>query len=130
MAGEHNLEILLRSMAPVLHPGEFVFCTGPAIMGDPIATFREGEGWSVILRRAEAERLGLAYAFPCRMITLTVHSSLDAVGFLATVTGDLAVAGISVNVVSAFHHDHLFVPSARAEQALDILFRTARRSRP
>jgi hypothetical protein len=55
------------------------------------------------------------------LITLTVHSSLDGVGFLAAVTARLADAGIAVNAVSAFYHDHLFVPESRAEQALRLL---------
>jgi hypothetical protein len=59
------------------------------------------------------------------LITLTVHSSLEAVGFLAAVTVPLAEAGISVNAVSAFHHDHLFVPVERAEDAQLLLQRLA-----
>jgi uncharacterized protein len=49
---------------------------------------------------------------------LTVHSSLEAVGFLAAITARLAETGISVNAVSAFYHDHLFVPHDRADEAL------------
>ncbi len=64
---------------------------------------------------------GLAASFRCRMITLTVHSSLEAVGFLAAVTARLARAGMGVNPVSAFHHDHLFVPADRADEAMEIL---------
>ncbi len=41
-----------------------------------------------------------------------------AIGFLAAVTAHLAESGIAVNAVSAFHHDHLFVPAARAEEAM------------
>jgi len=52
---------------------------------------------------------------------LTVHSSLAAVGLLAAVTAALAARGISVNPVSAFHHDHLFVPVTQAEAALETL---------
>ena len=44
-----------------------------------------------------------------------------AVGFLAAITARLANAGISVNAVSAFHHDHLFVPERRAGEALRLL---------
>jgi hypothetical protein len=53
---------------------------------------------------------------------LTVHSSLEAVGFLAAITARLAETGISVNVVSAFYHDHLFVPHDRADEALARIF--------
>ena len=55
------------------------------------------------------------------MITLAVHSSLEAIGFLAAITAQLADAGISVNAVSAFYHDHLFVPEHRASEALQLL---------
>jgi hypothetical protein len=50
-----------------------------------------------------------------------VHSSLEAVGFLATITERLAAADISVNAISAYFHDHLFVPFDKADQAMDIL---------
>ena len=53
------------------------------------------------------------------MITLSVHSSLDAVGFLAAITNKLAAAAISFNPVSAYYHDHLFIPANRAEQAMN-----------
>jgi hypothetical protein len=36
-----------------------------------------------------------------------VHSSLDAVGFMAAVTTRLAKINIGVNPVSGFYHDHL-----------------------
>jgi hypothetical protein len=84
-------------------------------------TFREDEGLTLIVGRGMAEVAGLASAFPCRKITLNVHSSLDAIGFLAAIATRLAAAGISVNPVSAFHHDHLFVPTDRAKAALAIL---------
>ncbi|EKD51400.1 MAG: hypothetical protein ACD_62C00265G0006 [uncultured bacterium] len=57
------------------------------------------------------------------MITLTVHSGLDAVGFLARISTALAEAGISLNAVSAFYHDHLFVPVDRAGEAMVALER-------
>ena len=36
-------------------------------------------------------------------------------------SASLAEAGISVNAVSAFYHDHLFVPEHRADEALALL---------
>ena len=128
MPGQTNLEELLRDLNPVLDTDEFVFCSVPEIAGHPVCVFHEREGITLVLRRAEAERLGLAFAFPCRMITLNVHSSLEAVGLLAAITAALAARGISVNAVSAYYHDHLFVPAGRAEEALEAI-RTARQNR-
>eukprot|EP00049_Salpingoeca_infusionum_P005267 m.90332 g.90332 ORF g.90332 m.90332 type:complete len:196 (-) comp12914_c1_seq7:969-1556(-) len=88
------------------------------VRDDAIMIFREREGTTAIISREKAERLDLDYQFPCRMITLTIHSSLDAVGFLAAITTHLASSGIPTNAVSAFFHDHLFVP---VEYAFDTL---------
>jgi hypothetical protein len=59
------------------------------------------------------------------MITLNVHSSLEAVGFIARVATELAKHGMGVNPVSGFYHDHLFVPEGRERDALEILGRLA-----
>ena len=126
MTGERDLDALLRHMKPEVQPGIFVFCTippnetVPATL-NPLLTFREQEGTTLVLFREEAEAARLRGAFPSRLITLTVHSALDAVGFLAAITARLAKAGISVNAVSAFHHDHLFVPAERADEAVATL---------
>ncbi len=52
---------------------------------------------------------------------LGVHSSLAAVGLAARVAESLAAHGISANMVAAFHHDHVFVPWERRDEALKIL---------
>jgi len=108
-----------------MREGIFVFCTivegGGIPAVNPLLTFREREGTTLVLRREEAEAAGLSHQFASRLITLTVHSSLEAVGFLAAVTARLAEAGIAVNAVSAFYHDHLFVPEHRADEALGLL---------
>ena len=125
MSGETDLRRLLAGMRPELRPGTYVFVAvrdGTVPGGvSPVMTFREAEGLTLILAADEAGRAGLSGAFPCRWITLAVHSSLAAVGFLAAVAARLAEAGIAVNAVSAFHHDHLFVPAARAEEAVRLL---------
>jgi uncharacterized protein len=131
MRASRDLAHLLAVMQPKLDPREFVFATGSldtfaelSRSGTvPQATFMETEGVTFILERSAAARAGLAYIYPCRLITLTVHSSLDAIGFVARVTSALATAGISVNPVSAYHHDHLFVPADAADEALAVLER-------
>jgi hypothetical protein len=126
MSGERDLNTLLQTMKPEMHEGLFVFCSIseekeiPATLR-PVHVFREREGTTLVVRREEAENMRLSYQFASRLITLTVHSSLEAVGLLAAITGRLAEAGISVNAVSAFYHDHLFVPERRADEALQLL---------
>jgi uncharacterized protein len=130
MSGETNLAVLLKSMKPVLRDGEFVFLTTrrsllEAASLEPLGLFHEEEGLTLILPREKAEAAGLPYTAVFRMLTLSVHSSLEAVGFLAAITNRLAARGISVNPVSAYFHDHLFVPSARAEESLAVLVELA-----
>lgn len=113
-------------MRPLLLEQEYVFCSVTvervaALDVAPVCQFRESEGMTLILTRQEAENAGLDYEFVSRMITLLVHSSLDAVGFLAVITNKLAESGISANAVSAYYHDHLFVPSEKAEQVMRLL---------
>lgn len=125
MSGQHHLDQLLQSMAPVVHPDIFVFCSFP---GDalpaglkPVCTFQEEEGLTAILPRAQALASGIDFEFESTLITLSVHSSLAAVGFLARVCAALAARNIPCNAVSGFYHDHLFVPTDRADEALSAL---------
>jgi hypothetical protein len=119
--GERSLEILLRDMNPRLHEGEFVFTQAAGIPAGAIATFQEEEGLTVIIARQRADALALPYSYVAAWITLTVHSDLAAVGFLAAVSARLAAAGISCNVISALLHDHLFVPFDRRHEAMRAL---------
>ena len=125
MSGEHDLTTLLRSMKPTLIDGIFVFAHVPDVDTaaglEPIMMFREAEAVTVILPQEVALAARLPAEFPCRMITLNVHSALDAVGFLAKVSTHLAALGMGVNPVSGFYHDHLFIPEDRAYDAMDAL---------
>jgi hypothetical protein len=126
MTGETNLTVLLASMTPCLLPGVFVFSTipvGTALPAwlQPVMIFREAEGVTLIIERSEAIAANFPHVFPSRMITSQIQSSLEAVGFLAAITPRLAAAGMGVNPVSAYFHDHLFVPENRAVDAIKIL---------
>jgi uncharacterized protein len=122
-AGERDLKRLLQGLEPRQEKGEWVFVTVDAVPDKitPLATFRETEGLSVLVRRDEADAAGLPYDFIGAWISLTVHSALDGVGLTAAVAAQLATAGISCNVVAARHHDHLFVPHEQAERALGLI---------
>ena len=111
---------MLAGMAPALDARAWFFVL---IEGEPpadaFAVIREEEGITAILA---GERAGTPFA----RITLTVHSALEGVGLTAAVATALAAKGIACNVVAGFHHDHLFVPHERAEEALDVLQRLSK----
>lgn len=125
MLPESNLQILLRNMNPVLNEGLYVFCTCNDLslfsQEELVMSFNEPEGITVILRKETADRLHLEYSFVAAWITLKVYSSLEAVGLTACVSNALSSAGISCNVIAAYHHDHIFVKSDDAAAALEIL---------
>lgn len=126
MSGETSLQVLLAGMQPSLHAEPYVFCTvepdqAAILAAHSLGLFREAEGVTLILPQAEAERLKLPYTGLWAWITLTIHSSLNAVGFIAAVSSRLATAGLSVNPVAGYYHDHLFVPWEQRMQAMEIL---------
>lgn len=121
-----DLDLLLKSMSPKLLDPTYVFCSvqGPAadyLALEPLAIFREDEGLTLVLERQRALQAGLPFEGEFRQITLSVHSSLDAVGLTAAVSGQLAGQGISANVIAAFYHDHIFVPQQKAAAAMEAL---------
>src|SRR5512138_2432228 len=126
MTGETDLTTLLRSMEPHLWEQSFIFCSvDPATYArldvTPLGMFREQEGVTLILDQQQADRAHLPYTDLWACITLTIHSALTAVGFIAAISSRLAAAGLSVNPVSAYYHDHLFVLWEERERALQTI---------
>lgn len=125
MSGEADLQKLLQTMKPQINEGEYVFCIldslKSAITLDPLCIFQEKEGVTVIIPKGQADETRLPYSVICAWITLTVHSSLEAVGLTAAVSKALTDANISCNVVAAYFHDHIFLPVQDAERAMNSL---------
>ena len=123
MTGETDLTTLLRTLTAKLHPETYVFATLDVVPEKltPRMMFVEDEGITLICTKAQAEAAGIPHSFPCRMITCDVRSALEAVGFIAHIATRLAEAGMGVNPVAGFYHDHLFVPEGREEDALKVL---------
>jgi len=92
-----------------------------ALVAAAFAIVREREGVTLVLTVEEARARGLEGAGQWALITLQVHSSLEAVGLIAAVATRLAADGISVNPLAGYHHDHLFVPWSDRERALRLL---------
>lgn len=117
LTGETDLARLLATLRPVLddRPHDYVPMTG----AEPPPA-----GWLAIVREAE----GIAAIAPAdhgawSRITLTVHSSLEAIGLTAAVSTALAAHGISANMIAGLHHDHILVPWDRRHDAMAALDR-------
>lgn len=136
-AGHTDLRHLLAGLAPALAPRPRAILSRPAgapVPADAVLWFREDEGATLVVEVDADEAIDIDAtgidttgihagddAARWAQITLRVHSSLEAVGMLAAVAGALAARGIACNVVSAYYHDHLFVPWARRDDALAAL---------
>jgi len=129
MPGETDLSTLLRSMRPQLNPGEYVFCCVDDLnkieINDVVSIIRESEGFTVVVEKKIADQFKLSYSFVSKWITLTVHSSLEAVGLTAAFSSALANENISCNVISGYYHDHIFLPVEKADKAIEVLMKLA-----
>ncbi len=125
-SGETDLDFLIKNMQPILEDEDLVFCSLPPARAEEYFVLCQGyyverEGITVIIGKHLADLNDLAYDLLFKRITLNVHSSLTAVGFLARITEVLAAQGFSMNVVSAYYHDHLYIQSDQAQVALETL---------
>ena len=127
MTGETDLDKMLATLKPRLLDGDYVFCSlkdaepDTVLRLQPLASYREDEGLSLLLLQQHADNEAFEYHGVFRGITLSVHSSLEAVGLTAAVSTRLAAAGIPANMIAGHYHDHVFVPVDKAEQALQVL---------
>lgn len=125
MNGENNLSKLIKNLRPKLNDGEYVFSSVKNLeeidRKSTICEFKEKEGTTIVLKKATADKLNLAYDFIASWITLEIHSSLDAVGLTAAFSKVLAKHNISCNVIAGYYHDHIFVDKKDGKRALDIL---------
>ncbi len=109
---------MIARMSPRLQDDEFVFAitrdekAGKKLSPLALCTFREKEGLALILPLQTATDHGFSTEQPMRCITLQVYSALEGVGLTAAVSQAPAEHDIPCNIVAAFHHDHVFVPSA------------------
>ncbi|KUJ20593.1 uncharacterized protein LY89DRAFT_447381 [Mollisia scopiformis] len=124
--GETSLTALLSTLQLSIDPRTFVFLTLPPSQSAPPSlfvqmSFHEAEGLTIITTQDSAASHNLEYTFPSKMITLNIHSSLEAVGFMAAISRQLTAFGIGANPVSGYFHDHCFVPLGKEDEAIRVL---------
>jgi len=123
----HTAHDMISGMAPTVQPGNYVFIStaDPALVEllifQAMATFEENEGKSMLLPVDLAKKSGFSVDQPMSCITLNVYSSLEGVGLTAAVSAALGDNSIPCNMVAAFHHDHVFVPSEMCDRAMEVL---------
>jgi hypothetical protein len=103
--GETDLDLMLATLAVQRRPGVFAYIAVEVPTPGLVA----------------AERAGQPTTVTFAWLTLTVQSSLDAVGLTAAVSARLAVLGIPCNVLAGYHHDHILVPVDRVDDAIAAL---------
>jgi hypothetical protein len=122
--GETDLGSILKHLDVVREPGVFVVAKVAHDATPPAgarAQVRERQGLTVVLAREDAEAAGLPFVFEAAWLTLTVHTSFEAVGLTAAFATRLSEAGIPANVLAGYHHDHVLVPVDRADDAIAVL---------
>jgi hypothetical protein len=122
--GQTDLAAMLGSMALVRRadPVTVVHLEQRVPLGGGVlALVDEEEGTTAVVTVDAAQRRGWPVGFVGAWLTVSVHSSLDAVGLTAALATALAGRGIACNVLAGFFHDHLLVPWDRADDAIHCL---------
>ena len=123
--GETDLDAMLASLAVERRPGVFTYIAvevpTPGLIAAAHAVVKEGRLTTIVLPVASAERAGRPVTVRLAWLSLTVQSSLEAVGLTAAVSARLAALGIPCNVLAGYHHDHLLVPVDRVDDAIGAL---------
>ena len=123
--GETDLGAMLAGLAVERRPGVFTYIAvevpTPGLIAAAHAIVREGRLTTIVLPVEAAERAGRPVAVRFAWLSLTVQSSLEAVGLTAAVSARLASAGIACNVLAGYHRDHVLVPVDRVDEATALL---------
>ena len=127
MSAKENLKEILENLNPYLVKESFIFMTSKEPIKElvnslnPLATFIENEGSTLVITKEIADKNSIRYETIFKCISLSVHSSLESSGLIATLSSELSKQDIPANVFAGYFHDHIFVPNDMAKKALEII---------
>lgn len=87
----------------------------------PFAVLNEGGYYTVVLERSQAAHSGLPVDNTFTQITINLDADLDSIGITSAIAQVLTARSITTNVMSCARHDHLFVRTDRAQEAVALL---------
>lgn len=123
--GETDLATLLATLGVQRRPGVFTYIAvevpTAGLIAAAHAVVKEGGLTTIVLPVEAAARAGQEVTLELAWLSLTVQSSLEAVGLTAAVAARLSELDIPCNVLAGYHHDHLLVPLDRAAEATSAL---------
>lgn len=123
--GEMDLQKMLDSLEVERRPGAFTFVAvevpTPGLLAAAHGMVKEGQLTTLVLPVESARRAGLPVVVEMAWLSLTVQSSLEAVGLTAAFAKILGDEGIPCNVLAGYHHDHILVPVDRSADAIAAL---------
>ena len=127
MSAKENLKDILENLNPYLVKDSFIFMTSQEPIKElvnslnPLATFIENEGSTLVITKDMADKNSIHYETIFKCISLSVHSSLESSGLIATLSGELSKQNIPTNVFAGYFHDHIFIPIDKAKLALETI---------
>lgn len=123
--GETDLTAMLATLDVERRAGTFTFVAvevpTPGLLAAAHGMVKEGKLTTLVLPVESARRAGLPVVVEMAWLSLTVQSSLEAVGLTAAFSKILGDRGISCNVLAGYHHDHILVPIDRVVDAIAAL---------
>lgn len=128
--GETDLAAMLATLDVARRPGVFAFVEVPGratpelIDRSHAVVIEEGSRGTtttLVLPVGDADDASLSIDVEMAWLTLTVESSLEAVGLTAAFSAALGEAGVPCNVVAGYRHDHLLVPAEQVDLAITTL---------
>ena len=138
LGGNTPIEEILAHTELIIRPGEFVLVglepdervrlesDLTSIKSDFFQYIIEPDVLTLLLDSNDWAHLSYHYPQanvegPFRIFTFSVAMDWEVVGFLATVTGLLAQAGISLGAVCGYYRDHVFISVEHAARAEEVL---------